>query len=176
MDKPENYDLHRHLDKLIESQRLEAYAKGLAEGRRIERHAILHAISTLPENPGSEKRRRRRRTSGEGIRDLATLTEETPDLPPAEPMPSPELTALTPSDTAGLVQGALRELEADHPQGVFPDTVSQFLRDNPPSGNGFEITPHQVRQVLRQQVLTGQVRRMPRGRYLPSIEPQMSPL
>lgn len=124
----------------------EAYEQGFYEGALAARDIIVNTIGTLPaiHPPGKPLPNRRRTTTIPGVPQQAANEQ-----------------------IFAFVQGALRELEESYPEGMFPDIVADFLRDNPPSGNGIDLKVPQVRAALRTMTLTGQARRMARGKYLP---------
>ena len=121
----------------------EVYATGIRDGREQERSDMVSLLS----GPRAAPRTRTPRTR------LPQAPVEQP------PVASPLLTS--------SVKSALYELRADHPDGVFPDTITEYVKAHHTSNGGNHPSSRDIRQTLRQMMVSGQARRVQRGRYLP---------
>lgn len=115
----------------------DVFSAGIKEGRELERQDIVATLS-----------------SGGKLR----LPKAAPSAP-ATPRP--------PTTNGGLttaVANALTQLREENPDGVLPDTITDYVQNH----SGDEVTSRDIRQALRQMTLQGQARRIQGGRYIPA--------
>lgn len=127
------------------------FKMGVDRGREIARTEIVALLSQEP------VRTRKPRTARA---EIPGPTEQ-PEPPPPAPVQPPAPIALDqPLSLSTVVNNALHEMPAD---GIDPDGLTTYIN----AQNGHEpVTVRDVRGVLRQLMMSGDARRVARGRYI----------
>lgn len=116
----------------------DVYAAGIKEGRELARQDMVRMLS------GEPRVQRAKRAAVEPASNGAK--------PPSAP------TAQHTLDEP--IEQALLNLADEHPDGIFPDAIADYIKRN-----GADVSVALIRQTLRQMTLQGKARRLPRGRY-----------
>ena len=118
----------------------EVFADGVKQGRELERAEIVKSLSG-PTRPT----RARVANSANGNGEAAP---KPPSAPAANGLETP-------------IRMALSGLAEEHPDGIFPDAIASYVKQH----HNADVSVALIRQTLRSMTLTGQARRLARGRY-----------
>lgn len=115
----------------------DVFAAGIKEGRELARQDMVRMLS------GEPRVQRPKRAAVEP----ATNGAKPPSAPATASLDQP-------------IEQALLNLADDHPDGIFPDAIADYVKQR-----GADVSVALIRQTLRQMTLQGKARRLPRGRY-----------
>jgi hypothetical protein len=126
----------------------EVFDAGVLEGHRVARADLIAQLSAPP------------KVAAKRSHHAKPAAPPTPVTTPA----LPERAAIQSVALAQAVSDALNSLQGDNSDGVFPDAIAAHLKEH---GNGQSaVTVQEVRGALRQMTISGEVRRLQRGRYI----------
>jgi len=164
----------------------EARAEGAAAGREMARNELKDSVIAMLSAPQPAKRNGHARAARTRIppppeaplplpqpeqpAGLAAASQASQEWPEHEVEAPPQVAR----DLVSLVQHALTNMPTSH-EGVDPDGLTQFIKLHP-NGDADVIsvlTVRDVRGALRQMTMTGEVRRIARGRYVAATPPSL---
>jgi pyruvate/2-oxoglutarate dehydrogenase complex dihydrolipoamide acyltransferase (E2) component len=152
----------------------EVYDAGIKEGRVLERRDLVASLQKEPAPVRSHHRQTRPADPPQPPPAQNRFPDPEPEPEPATPTAAPPTTVTQGGPTIAstitdAVTGALMVLGLEAPDGVFPDSIVTHLKDHP-NGHGV-VDAKAVRSALRQMTMSGEVRRLQRGRYVLTTQP-----
>jgi hypothetical protein len=170
--------MNERLRDKIENLMLEYYNQGVAEGRSKANAEIgdrIIAMLSAPQKNGHD-RKPRTRTRQAVAAPPAPEPAPMPPVPPphanvSEAWPEHETPAPPPvtRNLVTLITSALHNMPLAG-EGVDPDGLTQFIKLHS-NGDAENLSVREVRATLRQMTMTGEVRRVQRGRYIAGTQP-----
>jgi hypothetical protein len=134
----------------------EVFDAGVLEGHRVARADLIAQLSAPPKVAAKRSHHAKPPPPTTEPEPAAVTSTQSPILPVRDAIPS--------VNVASLVGEALAALQVDNDDGVFPDAIAAQIKSH---GNGHgELTVQDVRGALRQMAISGEVRRLQRGRYI----------